>query len=297
MAAAGRCPDSELRPTVAALAAALGSPRPAAKVLVPPRPRRPRRGARVSCIPRFDDLLDPTRCCATCTPAVDASAAGHRGGEKILIYGDYDVDGTTSVVLLTKAIELAGGKADFHVPHRLKDGYGMRPGGGGATAAAQGVTPDRQRGYRHPRGGSGARAPTSWASTSSSPIITCPKRELPPALAVLNPNRPGLPLSRRRISAARAWLSSWRRRCWRRSAGRPTRLRRVSRIVSEDGGDRDGGRCGAAHRRESRHREARTRRAGRRCAIPDCARCSMSRASPAMRVPPRARWRFRSPRA
>ena len=50
-----------------------------------------------------------------------------RDGEKILIYGDYDVDGTTSVVLLTKAIELAGGASSYHVPHRLKDGYGMRP--------------------------------------------------------------------------------------------------------------------------------------------------------------------------
>jgi single-stranded-DNA-specific exonuclease len=46
--------------------------------------------------------------------------------EKILIYGDYDVDGTVSVVILKKAIELAGGQASFHVPHRLKDGYGMR---------------------------------------------------------------------------------------------------------------------------------------------------------------------------
>jgi single-stranded-DNA-specific exonuclease len=44
------------------------------------------------------------------------------GQEKILIYGDYDVDGTVSVVILKKAIELAGGQASFHVPHRLKDG-------------------------------------------------------------------------------------------------------------------------------------------------------------------------------
>lgn len=46
--------------------------------------------------------------------------------EKILIYGDYDVDGTTSVVVLRKAIEMAGGAADYHVPHRVKEGYGMR---------------------------------------------------------------------------------------------------------------------------------------------------------------------------
>src|SRR5437899_10892225 len=46
--------------------------------------------------------------------------------EKILVYGDYDVDGTTSVVVLKTAIELAGGVAIFHVPDRFKEGYGMR---------------------------------------------------------------------------------------------------------------------------------------------------------------------------
>ena len=46
--------------------------------------------------------------------------------EKILLYGDYDVDGTSAVVILKKAIELARGVADFHVPHRLRDGYGMK---------------------------------------------------------------------------------------------------------------------------------------------------------------------------
>ena len=64
--------------------------------------------------------------CATCRQPSRACARPSQRGEKILIYGDYDVDGTTSVVMLTKAIELAGGVAAYHVPHRLKDGYGMR---------------------------------------------------------------------------------------------------------------------------------------------------------------------------
>jgi len=46
--------------------------------------------------------------------------------EPILIYGDYDVDGTTAIVILRTAIELCGGTADFHVPHRIRDGYDMR---------------------------------------------------------------------------------------------------------------------------------------------------------------------------
>ena len=46
--------------------------------------------------------------------------------ERILIYGDYDVDGTTAIVILKKAIEIVGGAAEFHVPHRILDGYGMK---------------------------------------------------------------------------------------------------------------------------------------------------------------------------
>jgi single-stranded-DNA-specific exonuclease len=44
----------------------------------------------------------------------------------ILLYGDYDVDGTTAVVLLKTAIEMLGGVVRFHVPHRLLEGYGLQ---------------------------------------------------------------------------------------------------------------------------------------------------------------------------
>jgi len=46
--------------------------------------------------------------------------------EPILLYGDYDVDGTTAVVLLKTAIEMLGGLVRFHVPHRLLEGYGLQ---------------------------------------------------------------------------------------------------------------------------------------------------------------------------
>ena len=47
--------------------------------------------------------------------------------EPILIYGDYDVDGTTAfVVLLKTTLELLGGVVHFHLPHRIRDGYGMQ---------------------------------------------------------------------------------------------------------------------------------------------------------------------------
>ena len=58
--------------------------------------------------------------------ALDRLEAAVERKEKILIYGDYDVDGTTAIVILKTAIELCGGAADFHVPHRIREGYGMR---------------------------------------------------------------------------------------------------------------------------------------------------------------------------
>jgi single-stranded-DNA-specific exonuclease len=58
--------------------------------------------------------------------AVTRLEAAIANKEDILIYGDYDVDGTTAIVILKTAIELLGGAADFHVPHRIRDGYGMK---------------------------------------------------------------------------------------------------------------------------------------------------------------------------
>lgn len=58
--------------------------------------------------------------------AVERICSAIANHETVLIYGDYDVDGTTAVVVLKTAIELCGGTADFHVPHRIKEGYGIK---------------------------------------------------------------------------------------------------------------------------------------------------------------------------
>ena len=58
--------------------------------------------------------------------AVERLRRAIAGKERVLIYGDYDVDGTTAVVILKTAIELCGGQAEFHVPHRIREGYGMK---------------------------------------------------------------------------------------------------------------------------------------------------------------------------
>jgi single-stranded-DNA-specific exonuclease len=75
--------------------------------------------------PALGDLHDPLQMSGMKT-ALDRLDAALQRKEKILIYGDYDVDGTTAIVILKTAIELCGGMADFHVPHRIREGYGMR---------------------------------------------------------------------------------------------------------------------------------------------------------------------------
>jgi single-stranded-DNA-specific exonuclease len=137
--------------------------------------------------PSFDDLLDPSQL-LDMPQAVARLQRAIAAGEKILIYGDYDVDGTTSVVLLTKAIQLAGGAVSYHVPHRLKEGYGMRPEVV-ETAAAQGVTliVSVDTGIR------AAEVVCRATELGIDVVITdhhLPDADLPAAFAVLNPNRP-----------------------------------------------------------------------------------------------------------
>jgi single-stranded-DNA-specific exonuclease len=59
------------------------------------------------------------------TGAADRIAKAIRDGERIVIYGDYDVDGITATAILWHAIRVLGGKADFYIPHRIDEGYGL----------------------------------------------------------------------------------------------------------------------------------------------------------------------------
>jgi single-stranded-DNA-specific exonuclease len=188
-------PDGNL---VSALSAALQLGPAAAKVLVH-RGFADAAAAHRFLHPAFDELHDPLTM-RDMPAAIEriARAIGER--EPILIYGDYDVDGTTSVVLLTKAFELAGGIATYHVPHRLKDGYGMRPEVVEA-AAAQGVKliVSVDTGIR------AAEVVRRANELGIDVIVTdhhLPEADLPPALAVLNPNRPDCPYPEKNLCGA-----------------------------------------------------------------------------------------------
>jgi single-stranded-DNA-specific exonuclease len=183
---------------VAALAAALKLGPAAAKVLAA-RGFGDADAARRFLRPAFEELHDPLTM-RDMPAAIDRLARAIRDREHILIYGDYDVDGTTSVVLLTKVIELAGGQAGYHVPHRLKDGYGMRPEVVEA-AAEQGVKliVSVDTGIR------AAEVVRRANELGIDVIVTdhhLPESELPPALAVLNPNRPDCPYPEKNLCGA-----------------------------------------------------------------------------------------------
>lgn len=144
--------------------------------------------------PHIDHLVDPfvMRGMKAAVERIERALAHN---ETILLYGDYDVDGTTAVVLLKTAIEIIVGSEDanvrFHVPHRIREGYGMQSSVL-AEAAASGVTLviSVDTGMR-------AFAEATEARRLGLDLIITDhhlpeaSEGVPDALAVLNPNQPG----------------------------------------------------------------------------------------------------------
>lgn len=122
--------------------------------------------------------------------AVDRLDAAIERKETILIYGDYDVDGTMAILILKTAIDLCGGTTDFHVPHRIRDGYDMRDDViERAAAAGIRLIVSVDMGIR-------AFAPAETAHRLGVDLIVTDHHlpgpdGVPKALAVLNPNQPG----------------------------------------------------------------------------------------------------------
>src|SRR3954468_1351887 len=123
--------------------------------------------------------------------AVERLCAAIKNKEDMLIYGDYDVDGTVAVVILKTAIEICGGTVDFHVPHRLKEGYGMKEDviEAAATAGVRLII-SVDTGIRAFAAAETARRVGVDLIVTDHHLPENDKR-VPDALAVLNPNRPG----------------------------------------------------------------------------------------------------------
>jgi single-stranded-DNA-specific exonuclease len=140
--------------------------------------------------PSHDQLHDPSlmlgmqRAVARILRAIDA-------GEKILVYGDYDVDGTTGTVVLRRALGLLGAKTGFHVPHRFTEGYGIQ------QAALEKALAEGYKLVISVDCGIRAHEPLHWARDNGLDVIVTDHHlpdegeGAPPAFCVLNPNQHG----------------------------------------------------------------------------------------------------------
>ena len=140
--------------------------------------------------PAYDQLHDPylmkgvSEAVARLLKAID-------DGEPILVYGDYDVDGTTGTAVLLRALNLLGARTGFHIPHRFTEGYGVQqPALEKAGAEGYKVVVSVDCGIR-------AHDPLYWAREKGLDVIITDHHlpdegeGVPPAYAVLNPNQEG----------------------------------------------------------------------------------------------------------
>jgi len=138
--------------------------------------------------PQLSDLHDPFLMKNMHT-AVNRLCEAIHNQEKILVYGDYDVDGTTSVALVYSFLKKHNSHIDFYIPDRYEEGYGISEKGV-KWAAEQGFTLmiALDCGIR-------ATRQMTLAGELGLDCIICdhhlPGDDLPKALAVLDPKQPG----------------------------------------------------------------------------------------------------------
>ncbi len=74
--------------------------------------------------PKLLDLHSPEQL-PGCVQAAELIHEAIAGGERIVIYGDYDVDGLTGTAILWLCLKMLGGEVAYYVPHRIDEGYGL----------------------------------------------------------------------------------------------------------------------------------------------------------------------------
>ena len=140
--------------------------------------------------PSLADLHEPFLL-KDCEKAMKRVLSAIENNEKILVWGDYDVDGTTGTVVLRKALEICGATTGFHVPHRFTEGYGLN---------IPKLQEAKDNGYTlviSVDTGSRAFEPATWAKENNLDLIITDhhlsddKLGNPDAFAVVNPNQTG----------------------------------------------------------------------------------------------------------
>lgn len=121
--------------------------------------------------------------------AVDRISGAVKKNEKILVYGDYDVDGTTAVAMMYSFLKEQFSNVLYYIPDRYKEGYGV---------SVQGIDFAAQNGCKviiTLDCGIKAVEKVKYARSKCIDVIICdhhyPGDEIPKALAVLDPKQPG----------------------------------------------------------------------------------------------------------
>src|SRR5687768_7694878 len=148
------------------------------------------RAARTFLAPGYDQLHEPYDMLGM-REAVTRLKHAIEKHEPVLIYGDYDVDGTTGTAILLRALKLLGAETGFHIPHRFTEGYGIQqPALERAAADGYKLVVSVDCGIR-------AHEPLYWARDHGLDVIITDhhlpdeNEGAPPAFAVLNPNQAG----------------------------------------------------------------------------------------------------------
>ena len=137
--------------------------------------------------PQLSDLYDPFLM-KDMDKAVDRLTNAIDNKEKILIFGDYDVDGTTATALMIRYLKKKGANVDFYIPDRYLEGYGL---------SVQGIDKAVENGVTlliSVDCGIKGNEKIDYANSKGIDIIVCDHHtvgdELPNAYAVLDPKRP-----------------------------------------------------------------------------------------------------------
>ena len=140
--------------------------------------------------PSYHDLHEPNLLKGM-KEAVERILKAVENREKILIWGDYDVDGTTGTVVLRKCLEILGAKTGFHIPHRFSEGYGLN---------IEHLEIAKNRGYSlviSVDTGTRSFEPLAWAKENGLDVIVTDHhlsdevRGNPECVAMVNPNQTG----------------------------------------------------------------------------------------------------------
>ncbi|MDY7229383.1 single-stranded-DNA-specific exonuclease RecJ [Hyalangium rubrum] len=148
---------------------------------------------------KLADLPDPFRMKGM-APAVERLTRALRQGEKITLYGDYDVDGVCSTSLLALFLRELGARPATYIPHRIGEGYGLN------IQAVERIASEGTRVLVTLDCGVSAVAEISRARDLGVDVVvvdhhTVPAT-LPPAVALLNPHQPGCDYPTKTLCAA-----------------------------------------------------------------------------------------------